>query len=117
MTNNHVVDVDYQSSGYSSVESAGITVEFCDGSSANAVIKGTNADEDLAIIVVKLKDLSSDTKDAIRVAVIGSSDDLKVGEGVVAIGNAGGYGQSVTTGIISAKNREVKFSNNMRKLL
>ncbi|MDE8682463.1 trypsin-like peptidase domain-containing protein, partial [Blautia schinkii] len=68
---------------------------------------GYDEDKDLAVVSVPLSDNSDDTMDQIEVATIGSSDDLKVGEQVVAIGNALGYGQSVTTGIVSAKNRKM----------
>lgn len=116
VTNNHVVNNEGNYSYYS-VSSTGLTVQFVDGSTADATVKGTNADEDLAVIVVKLSDLSEETKDAIRVAVCGSSDDLKVGAGVIAIGNAMGYGQSVTTGIISAKDRPVTIDGITRYLM
>ena len=68
--------------------------------------------KDLAVVAVSIDDIDSDTEDAISVAKIGSSDDLKVGEQVIAIGNALGYGQSVTTGIVSAKNRKMDSDNN-----
>lgn len=116
VTNNHVVDVEYDAGAYD-VKSKGLTVEFCDGTTADAVIKGMDADADLAVIAVDLTTLKEETKDAIRVAVMGDSDSLKIGAGVVAIGNAGGYGQSVTAGIISAKDREVTIDNVTRKLL
>lgn len=117
VTNNHVVDLEEDSYSSYSVKSKGLIIEFCDGSTANATIRGTDSAADLAVVSVKLSDLSSDTKDAILIAVIGDSDALKIGEAVVAIGNAGGYGQSVTAGIISAKNREVTIDNVTRKLL
>ena len=72
-----------------------------------AVIKGTDASNDLAVVAVKLADISDDTKAQIKIAEIGNSDTLRVGEQVVAIGNALGYGQSVTTGIVSALNRTI----------
>jgi serine protease Do len=84
-----------------------VTVSFVDGETYEATAKGYDSDRDLAVVAVSLDDLSSDTLGAISVATIGSSDDLKVGEQVVAIGNAMGYGQSVTTGIVSAKNRRL----------
>ncbi len=95
-TNNHVVD------GADSLE-----VQFIDESTAEANIKGTDSSNDLAVIAVKLSDIDSDTLSQIEVATLGSSDDLKIGEPVVAIGNALGYGQSVTTGVVSALNREM----------
>lgn len=94
VTNNHVV---------SSAET--VSVSFIDDEVYEAKVKSTDSDNDLAIVVVKLDDLSADTLSQIKVAQLGSSDDLKVGEQVVAIGNALGYGQSVTTGIVSAKDR------------
>ena len=72
-----------------------------------ATVNGYDEDKDLAVVSVALSDISDDTMDQIQVATMGSSDDLKVGEQVVAIGNALGYGQSVTTGIVSAKNRKL----------
>ena len=100
VSNNHVV------------ESADtLTVTFIDGSEAQAQVKGLDSDMDLAVIAVSLNDLSDDTKNAITVATLGSSDDLKLGEPVIAIGNALGYGQSVTNGIVSALNREITLEN------
>ena len=116
VTNNHVVDNEGNYTSYS-VASKGLTVAFSDGSTADAVVKGTDSELDLAVISVSLKDLTQETKDTIRIALIGSSDDIKVGSGVIAIGNALGYGQSVTTGIVSAKDREVTVEDNTRYLL
>ena len=87
-----------------------LSVAFADGSAYEATVKGFDENEDLAVVSVATKDVSNDTMDAISVAKIGSSDDLKIGEQVVAIGNALGYGQSVTTGIVSAKNRKTDSS-------
>ena len=87
-----------------------LSVAFADGSAYEATVKGFDENEDLAVVSVATKDISDDTMDAISVAKIGSSDDLKIGEQVVAIGNALGYGQSVTTGIVSAKNRKIDSS-------
>ena len=87
-----------------------MSVAFADGSAYEATVKGFDENEDLAVVSVATKDVSDDTMDAISVAKIGSSDDLKIGEQVVAIGNALGYGQSVTTGIVSAKNRKTDAS-------
>ena len=78
-----------------------------------AEIKGTDASTDLAVLSVKTKDIPSDTMEKIKVATIGSSDSIKVGQSVVAIGNAMGYGQSVTTGVISALDREVTVQDEM----
>lgn len=100
VTNNHVVS-----------KADTLTVGFVDEEIYSAYVKGTDSDMDLAVIGVKLSDLSQETKDAIDVAVIGDSDTLKVGEQVVAIGNALGYGQSVTTGIVSALERDVTDDN------
>ena len=94
VTNNHVV-----------ADADTVSVAFIDEQVYEAKVKGTDSDSDLAIIVVELEDISSETMSQIRIATIGNSDELKVGEQVVAIGNALGYGQSVTTGIVSAKNR------------
>ena len=106
VTNNHVV------SG-----AQDLSVGFVDESVAEAVVKGTDADHDIAVIAVKLSDLSEDTLSAIKVIEIGSSSNLEVGEQVVAIGNALGYGQSVTTGIVSALNREVTIDNTANTLI
>ncbi|WP_440322231.1 S1C family serine protease [Laedolimicola sp.] len=106
VTNNHVV------SG-----AQDLSVGFVDESVAEASVKGTDADHDIAVIAVKLSDLSEDTLSAIKVIEIGSSSNLEVGEQVVAIGNALGYGQSVTTGIVSALNREVTIDNTANTLI
>lgn len=95
-TNNHVVE-----------DASELTVSFIDDESYSAIIKGTDPSNDLAVVAVKLEDISEDTKGKIRIASIGDSDSMRVGEQVVAIGNALGYGQSVTTGIISAKDRSI----------
>lgn len=100
VTNNHVVE-----------GSDTLTVTFDDETSVEANIKGTNADYDVAVIAVPLKNISSDTLDAISVATLGDSTELKVGEPAIAIGNALGYGQSVTTGVISALNRSVSSTD------
>jgi serine protease Do len=93
-TNNHVVE-----------DSRELTVQFIDDSVAMASIKGTDEDMDLAVIAVDISDLDASTRETIRIATLGNSDTLKVGEPAIAIGNALGYGQSVTTGVISAVNR------------
>ena len=105
-TNNHVVE-----------DSDTISVCFTDEAEADALVKGTDAENDLAVIAVDLSDISSDTMEAIAIAELGDSDDLEVGEQVVAIGNALGYGQSVTTGIVSALNREVSSEENTTSYL
>ena len=84
-----------------------LSVGFVDSTACEAKVKGYDSGKDLAVVAVSLDDIDSDTLDAISVATIGNSNDLKVGEQVIAIGNALGYGQSVTTGIVSAKNRQV----------
>ena len=99
VTNNHVVD-----------GSDELYVQFIDGSSVEAQVKGTDSAVDLAVIAVKLSDVEADTKDAICVAKMGDSDNLQIGEPAIAIGNALGYGQSVTTGVISALNRSLEVS-------
>ena len=84
-----------------------LTVTFNDDTSLEANIKGSDSDKDLAVVAVPLDSISSDTKSAIKTATLGDSDALQVGEEVIAIGNALGYGQSVTNGIVSAKDREI----------
>ena len=96
VTNNHVVE-----------GSDTLTVTFNDGNSVEAQIKGTDSARDLAVVAVPLDQISDDTMNAIKVATLGDSDSLKVGEPAIAIGNALGYGQSVTTGIISATGRTI----------
>ena len=89
-----------------------LSVAFTDGNAVEASVKGFDEERDLAVVSVSLDDVEDDTMDAVSIANIGSSDDLKVGEQVIAIGNALGYGQSVTTGIVSAKNRRMDSDNN-----
>ena len=84
-----------------------LSVGFVDSTACEAKVKGYDSGKDLAVVAVSLDDIDSDTLDAISVATIGNSNNLKVGEQVIAIGNALGYGQSVTTGIVSAKNRQL----------
>lgn len=96
VTNNHVVE-----------GAKAIAVNFINDSVYEAKIKGTDAAADLAVVAVKLKDLDDETKESIKIATLGSSDDVKVGQMAIAIGNALGSGQSVTVGYISAKNRQV----------
>ena len=99
-TNNHVVE-----------GADTLSVCFVDDNACEATVKGTDSDNDLAVIAVKLSDISDDTMSKIKIAEIGDSNQLQVGEQVVAIGNALGYGQSVTTGIVSAVNRQLEDSN------
>lgn len=100
VTNNHVV-----------AGSNTLTVTFADGNSVEENIKGTDSEYDVAVVAVPLDSISEDTKKAISVATLGDSTELKVGEPAIAIGNALGYGQSVTTGVISALNRSVSETN------
>lgn len=106
VTNNHVVD-----------SAKTIEVVFVDGNTISALEKGTDSNADLAVIAVKLADIPEETMKAINFATLGDSDEVRVGEMVVAIGNALGYGQSVTVGYISAKNREVTVDNVTMTLL
>lgn len=100
VTNYHVIE------GTTTLEAT-----FIDGSTAEAQVKGTDSDMDLAVIAIPLESLSEETKNAIAIATLGDSDALKMGEPVVAIGNALGYGQSVTNGIVSAVNRELTLED------
>lgn len=97
---------------YHVVESADtLSVQFDDEEQVQAQIKGTDADKDLAVLAVQLSDIKEDTLNQISIASLGSSDDLTVGEPVIAIGNALGYGQSVTTGVVSALNRPIAVTS------
>lgn len=100
VTNNHVVDSTEQ-----------LYVQFIDGETVEAQVKGTDASADLAVVAVKLDTIANSTKQEICIARMGDSDSLKIGEPAIAIGNALGYGQSVTTGVISALNRKIENSN------
>ena len=95
VTNNHVI-----------ADNESLTVTFDDDTSVDADVKGTDPEHDLAVIAVPLNQVSSETMEKIAVATLGDSTALQVGEPAIAIGNAMGYGQSVTTGVISAVNRE-----------
>lgn len=97
VTNNHVVE-----------GSSTLTVTFVDDESVEAQVKGADANIDLAVVAVRLDQIKDATMDAIKIATLGDSDELRVGEPAIAIGNALGYGQSVTNGIVSAKDREVE---------
>lgn len=90
-----------------------LSVCFVDTQVCEASVKGYDPDNDLAVIAIKLADIPKETKSKIQVAQIGNSDELKVGEQVVAIGNVLGYGQSVTTGIVSALNRQINTSDSV----
>ena len=102
VTNNHVVD-----------DANELTVSFIDEESVEAVVKGKDESDDLAVVAVKLKDIPEETMNQIRIANVADSEDVRVGEQVVAIGNALGYGQSVTTGIISALGRTIRVSDGL----
>ena len=106
VTNLHVVD-----------GAKRLSVQFVDGTTADATVKGTAASSDLAVISVKFEDLSDSTIEAIRVARLGNSDNLKVGEIAIAVGNALGYGQSVTVGYISAKERNITIDKSTYTLI
>ena len=106
VTNNHVVE-----------GSKDLTVTFIDESSVSATIKGTDSESDLAVIAIPLSDIDAETMEKVKVATLGDSDALKVGEGVIAIGNALGYGQSVTVGYVSALDREVRTQNEVSRNL
>ncbi len=106
VTNNHVVE------GADSLQ-----IQFIDDETVDAAIKGTDSEKDLAVVAVKLSDIKKSTLEQIKVATLGDSDELEVGEGTIAIGNALGYGQSVTTGVVSALNREVQYENRTMKLI
>ena len=88
-----------------------LDITFIDGSTAEAKAKGYDADMDIAVLAVLKSDLSEETRNSIAIASLGDSDSLKLGEPVIAIGNALGYGQSVTNGIVSALNREVEMED------
>ncbi|KIR01573.1 Serine protease, DegP/HtrA, do-like protein [Lachnospiraceae bacterium TWA4] len=103
-TNNHVIE-----------DADELTITFADEKTAKAVVKGTDSNTDLAVVSVKIADLEDSTLSAIKVATIGNSDNLKVGEGVIAIGNAMGYGQSVTVGYVSALNRTIQTEDNVKR--
>ena len=106
VTNNHVVQ-----------DTVSLKITFVDDTAVDAVIKGTDTDTDLAVISVPLDKIPQETKEKIAVARLGDSDGLKVGQGVIAIGNALGYGQSVTVGYVSALNREIKTSDGNTRVL
>ena len=97
LTNNHVV-----------AGAEELSVQFINEKDYDAEIKGTNERKDIAVISVKLNKIDNETMESIKIATLGDSNELKVGNGVIAIGNALGYGQSVTTGVVSALNREVE---------
>ena len=105
-TNYHVIE-----------DSKSISVSFNDGTSAEASVRGYDETADIAVITVKISELSEDTKQAVKVAVIGDSDQIEAGNSAIAIGNALGYGQSVTTGALSAVNRAVQLTDGEMNLI
>lgn len=107
VTNNHVIEGD----------NASVTVTFSDNSTATATVKGADSSSDLAVIAVEKRSLKDNTKNNIKIATLGDSDKTKVGDAAIAIGNALGYGQSVTVGYISAKDREVAMEDSSMTLL
>ena len=106
ITNYHVI-----------ADSTEVNVTFNDDSSAAATVKGYDEAQDIAVLEVDMSQLSDETKSAVKIAVLGDSDSLKEGEGAIAIGNALGYGQSTTTGTISAVNREVQMTDGTKTMI
>ena len=106
LTNNHVIE-----------DAEELSVQFVNEKSVDATVKGSSERKDVAVISVKMKDLDNETIEAIKIATLGDSNELKVGNGIIAIGNALGYGQSVTTGVVSALNREVTVDNVTNKMI
>ena len=106
LTNNHVVE-----------NAEELSVQFVNEKSVDAKVKSTSERKDVAVISIKLSDIDDETINAIKIATLGDSSTLKVGNGIIAIGNALGYGQSVTTGVVSAVNREVEIDNTKNKMI
>lgn len=106
LTNNHVIE-----------DAEELSVQFVNEKSVDAQVKGTSERRDVAVIAIKMKDLDDETISSIKIATLGDSNTLKVGNGIIAIGNALGYGQSVTTGVVSALNREVTVDNVTNKMI
>ena len=106
LTNYHVVD-----------NATELSVKFIDDKSYDATVKGVSERKDIAIVSIKKKDIEEDRLKQIKIATLGNSDELKVGSGIIAIGNALGYGQSVTTGVISALNREVSTDEYVQDMI
>ena len=117
VTNAHVVSTSGENNTYYEISAAGLKVTFADGTEVEANLKGSDSDADLAVIAVPLSSLSGETLEKVSIASIGDSDELKVGNGVIAIGNALGYGQSVTVGYVSALNREVTIGGVTRTMI
>lgn len=106
VTNNHVIE-----------DANTLTVTFIDASTVDAAVKGTDAESDLAVLAIPLDKISADTKTQIKAATMGDSDSLKMGQGVIAIGNALGLGQSVTVGHVSALNRQITVDGVTRNVI
>ena len=106
LTNNHVVE-----------GATELSVQFVNEKSVDATVKGTSSRKDVAVVSVKIDSLDQETINAIKIATMGDSNSLKVGNGIIAIGNALGYGQSVTTGVVSALNREVTIDDITAKMI
>ena len=106
LTNYHVVE-----------NSNELSIKFVNDKSYDASVKGVSKRKDIAVISVNKKDIDSETLNEIRIAKLGSSTELKVGNGIIAIGNALGYGQSVTTGVVSALNREITTDEYTQKMI
>ena len=106
LTNNHVIE-----------DAEELSVQFVNGKNVDAIVKGASERRDIAVIAIKMKDLDDETINAIKIATLGDSNELKVGNGIIAIGNALGYGQSVTTGVVSALNREVTIDDITTKMI
>ena len=105
-TNNHVVD-----------NSEDIRITFIDSTGVNAKIIGVDSSSDIALLSIDISEIPKATQEKIKVAVLGDSDSINVGQEVIAVGNALGYGQSVTSGVVSAKNREIPFSTGTMTLI
>lgn len=106
LTNYHVVE-----------NSNELSVKFIDDESCDAKVKGISERFDVAIVSVSRKDMKKETLEKIKIATLGNSDELKVGNGIIAIGNALGYGQSVTTGVVSALNREINGDDYSQEMI
>ena len=106
LTNNHVIEGAEE-----------LSVQFVNEKSIDATVKGTSERKDVAVIAVKLSDLDDATLESIKIATLGDSNTLKVGNGIIAIGNALGYGQSVTTGVVSALNRDITVDNYTTRMI
>ena len=106
ITNYHVIE-----------DSTEVNVTFSDDTTASAVVRGYDQDADIAVLSVDMSQLSDDTKNTVKIAVMGDSDTIKEGDGAIAIGNALGYGQSVTTGTISAVNRQVQMTDGTQTMI